>query len=207
MKKVVATILITLMGINEIKAQIIQSEQDELLGSKDLLQETKLKSNLLIQQIGDAGNALFVAEQKMDFSNKAFINQTGNSHNTRLEQTGSGNEALLISEGGFTKMEITQSGNYNTVFSKLNNTTTQLYSTALEQNGDGNNIELTLLGNNVIPGIDRLVSVRQTGNDLNFSGKYDSPDLPVQINQKSGTNGAGMSVSVITSAFYFPTKQ
>ncbi len=79
-----------------------------------------------------------------------------------------------------------QNGNNNSIFSNLSNNTTQLYSAVLQQNGDGNNIELNLLGNNVIPGIDRLVSVTQTGNDLNFTGTYDSPDQPVKIEQTSG---------------------
>jgi hypothetical protein len=60
--------------------------------------------------------------------------------------------------------------------------------------------------NDEVPGLERVVSVTQTGNDLNFSffGTNNSPDVPVNIEQKSGMNGQGMDVSVTTSAFYFP---
>lgn len=207
MKKVVVALLIALVGIAEINAQVIRPETNEFSGSQDLLQETKSKSNLLIKQISDAGKAIIAAEQEMAFSNKAFISQNGNNHKTQITQTGNGNEASLFSEGGYTTMNVTQAGNNNSIFSNLSNNTLQLFSTILEQKGNGNNIELTLLGNSVIPQIERVVSVvSQTGNDLHFSGTYNSPDLPVQIDQKSGTNGAGMSVGVTTSAFYFPMK-
>ena len=99
---------------------------------------------------------------------------------------------------------ITQTGNNNSIFSNISNNTLQLYSAVLQQKGSGNNIELTLLGNKVVPDIDRIVSVTQTGNDLHFYGTYDSPDLPVKIEQKSGINGGGMDVKVTTTSFYFP---
>ncbi len=206
MKTIAVSVIIVLIGIVEINAQVIQPETEEMLGSKDFLKETKSKSNLLIQQIGDASNALLAAEQGMTFSNIAFISQTGTGHNTSVSQKGSNNEANLYSDGSFTKTSVAQTGDNNTIFSNFSNNTLQLYSTILEQKGNSNNIELTLLGNNVISNIVRVVSVTQIGNDLHFSGTYDSPDAPVQIDQKSGSGGAGMSVSVTTSAFYFPTK-
>lgn len=217
MKTAVVTILIALVGIAEINAQIIQPEKDELSIKQELLQETKPESNLLIQQINGAGNAFLTAEQELDFNNKAIINQaglantggvfqTGKAHATRLHQTGAGNEANLFSTGNFTKLEVNQTGNNNSIFSNLSNNTLQLYSAILEQTGNSNTIELTLLSSNEIPGLEPVVSITQTGNDLNFSFSktYDSPDLPISIEQKSGVNGQGMNVNVTTSAFYFP---
>jgi minor curlin subunit len=207
MKTIAVSVIIVLIVIMEINAQFIQPAMDELSGRKDFLQETKLKSNLLIQQIGDARNTLLLAtEQEMAYSNIAFISQTGTGHNTIVMQTGSSNEANLYSDGIFTKTSVTQTGDNNSIFSNLSNNTLQLYSTFLKQKGNNNNIEITLLGDNVISHIESIVSVTQTGNNLHFSGTYNSPDVPIQINQKSGTGGAGMSVIVTTSAFYFPIK-
>ncbi len=206
MKAIVVSLLFVLICTIEVNAQDIQSETDRFLSGIDFLLEVKPNNNLLIQQININDNAFPAGEQKVDFSNKAIINQTGNYHYTQLKQTGSGNEAQLFSEGGFTNMNIIQKGNYNSIFSTLSNSTTQLYSSVVQQNGDGNNIELTLLGNNVIPNIVRIVSITQTGNNLNFSGTYDSPEVPVQVDQKSGIAGTGMTVRVATSAFYSPMK-
>ena len=203
--KSVVVILVVFICFQEIQAQILQPETEKITDSWELLPKTKSKSNLLIQQINNATTASSM-QQEMNFSNQAIINQTGNNHKTVLTQTGSNNEASLVSEGGFTNMNIIQTGNNNSVSSSLSNNTTQLYSTVLQQTGDGNNIELTLLGNNVIPEIDRLVSVTQTGNGLIFTGTYDSPDQPISVDQQSGAGGAGMSVTVNTSAFYFPMK-
>jgi hypothetical protein len=204
--KTIVAILIVLIGVTEIYAQIIQPETSELQTNKKWLQETKSESDLLIQQVRGGNRTLMAAKQELDMSNRSIINQTGNNHNTNLTQTGNGNEANLLSEGGFTNMNVTQTGNNNSIFSNLSNNTLQLYSAILEQKGNSNNIELTLLGNNVITDIGRVVNVAQTGNDLHFSGTYDSPEMPVQIEQKSGINGLGMSVNVTTSAFYFPMK-
>ena len=206
MKTIAVSVIIVLIGMMEINAQIIKPATDELSGRKDLLQEMKLTNNLLIQQISDADKTLLSTEQEMAYSNIAFISQTGTGHNTTVLQKGSNNEASLYSDGSFTKTSVTQTGDNNSIFSNLSNNSLQLYSTILEQKGNSNNIEITLLGNNVISNIERVVSVTQTGNDLHFSGTYDSPDVPVQINQKSGIDGAGMSVNVTSSAFYFPTK-
>ncbi|MFW5720947.1 MAG: hypothetical protein ACOCWW_01025 [Bacteroidota bacterium] len=177
---------------------------NSLLNNSVLFAKESDAVSLLIKQLSNSESDISLEEQQMDFSNKTIINQSGNNHFTHLNQNGSGNEARLLSEGGFTKMKITQTGNNNSIFSNISNNTLQLYSTLLEQSGDGNNIELTLLGNNVNSDIERAVSVRQTGNDLKFSGTYDSPDLPVKIEQKSGINGEGMDVKVTTSSFYFP---
>ena len=110
----------------------------------------------------------------------------------------------MLAVGGLTNTEVNQTGNNNSIVGILGNNSLQLYSAILEQRGNSNNIELTLLGNNEISGVERLVSVTQNGSNLNFSGTYDSPDVPVRIEQKSGENGQGMDVNVTTSAFYFP---
>lgn len=205
MKIIVFALLFGFFCKGAVNAQVIQPETDEISGSLDFLSETKLKSNLLIQQISATGRAFQVeADQQTGFSNNAIINQTGNNHITSLRQSGYGNEAKLFSTGSFTKMEVNQAGNNNSIVSNFNNNTRQLYSAILEQRGNNNNIKLTLLGNNEIYGVERLVSVTQTGSNLNFTRTYDSSDVPVNIEQKSGMNGQGMDVSVTTSAFYFP---
>lgn len=207
MKKILFFLIFSFIILLTAVGQIIKPATNNLLNNSVLFAEEPDARDLLIRQINDAGNLLLATEQEMAFSNKAFINQTGNNHKMHLTQIGYGNEASLLSEGGFTIMNVTQTGNNNSIFSNLSNNTLQLYSAILEQKGNSNNIEFILSGNNVIPDIERIVSVKQTGNDLNFSGEYDSPNVPVQIEQKSGNDGAGMSVSVATSAFYFPMKK
>ena len=203
--KNVVTLLLFVFCAWEIHAQILQPEHLEFIDDNKII-EALSESNLLIQQISQAENAFVETDQPMSFSNKAIINQHGNNHNTSLSQTGEGNEALLLAVGGLTKTEVTQTGNYNSVLGIFGNNSQQLYSAMLEQKGDRNKIKLALLMNDEIPELERVVSVIQTGNDLNFSffGTNNSPDVPVNIEQKSGMNGQGMDVSVTTSAFYFP---
>lgn len=203
--KNVVTLLLFVFCAWEIHAQVQLPEQLEFIDDNKLI-ESLSENNLLIQQISQTDNAFAGTEQPIEFSNRVIINQNGNNHSTQVVQTGSGNEATLFSAGNFTKMEVKQSGDNNSIFGFLNNNTLQLYSAMLEQKGDGNKIKLALLMVDEIPGLERVVSVSQTGNDLNFSFSrtYDSPDVPVNIEQKSGLNGQGMDVNVTTSAFYFP---
>lgn len=204
MKKVLALLLLFICTW-ELQAQILQPEHLEFIDDNKII-EALSESNLLIQQISQADNAFVETDQQMNFNNRAFINQHGNNHNTRLSQTGIGNEALLLAVGGLTNTEVNQTGSNNSIVSILGNNSLQLYSAMLEQKGDGNKIKLALLMNDEVPGLERVVSVTQTGNDLNFSffGTNNSPDVPVNVEQKSGVNGQGMDVNVTTSAFYFP---
>jgi hypothetical protein len=92
------------------------------------------------------------------------------------------------------------------ISSNLNNLSKQVHSLLLDQVGNSNKIQLDVLGNNFNTDVNYAISVNQTGNDLAFQGSYDSNMLPVEIHQKSGATGEGMSVTVTTSAFYFPMK-
>lgn len=203
MKSNLVVLLFGLICLVKVNAQTNQAETEKLLSSVRLLDDTKSESDLLIKQIGNASQPLITTEQGLTFSNKAYISQTGSGHKTTISQKGNNNEANLWSDGSFTNTNVSQTGNNNSITSKFQNNTIQFYSTVLQQTGDDNSIELTLLGNKVFPDNDPFVSVIQSGKNHKFSGEYEAPFV---IEQKSGINGAGMTVNVTTSAFSFSMK-
>ena len=201
------------------KAQIFA--QDEIVkqvwvdipGIEDLhysnlayIRQTGNQNNMVTfqQNLGTPSNQILT--KQLGERNFGTVTQTGNDHEISLLQNGTGNEARLNFDGSLTFAEVRQSGNENSIYSNLNNFSKQIHSVMLGQEGNSNKIELTVLGNIFNPENDYTISVQQTGNDLAFQGNYESGMLPVEITQKSGINGGGMSVTVSTSAFYFPMK-
>ncbi len=198
--------------------QILEEEIANLTEGHILELENLQSSNLAyIKQAGDNNSIITMQQRIDDFSNPiltgqqrtgnwGLLNQNGADHETSLWQSGLGNVALLRLEGSLTFTDVRQTGNENMISSNLNNLSKQLHSVLLDQAGNSNQIQLDVLGNGSNTEVDYSISIRQTGNDLAFKGTYESNMLPVEIHQKSGATGEGMSVTVTTSAFYFPMK-
>lgn len=218
MKRIVIIVLGLFVAFSVCAQVISEKEINDLLKSQMLEIEDLQNSNItFIRQTGDQ-NSMIAFQQKLDLSsnqiltgqlgngNSGNISQIGNGHNTRLLQTGSENDAQLNLDGNATFTEVRQTGNANVIKSNLNNLSKQLHSVLLAQAGNSNQIQLDVLGNGSNAEVDYSISIHQTGNELTFSGNYESNMLPVEIHQKSGATGEGMAVTVTTSAFYFPMK-
>jgi hypothetical protein len=170
------------------------------------IKQTGNQNNMVAFQQNLGASANQILTEQFGENNFGTVTQTGYNHEINLFQNGTGNEAQLNFDGSLTFAEVRQSGNENSIHSNLNNFSKQIHSVMLGQEGSSNKIELTVLGSIFNPENDYTISVQQTGNDLAFQGNYESGMLPVEITQKSGINGGGMSVTVSTSAFYFPLK-
>ena len=162
-------------------------------------------NTVFIQQNIDVSSGQILTEYN-NKGNSGHVYQNGNEHDTRLLQTGNGNKAQLNLDGGQTFTDVRQSGNENMISSNLNNLSKQVHSVLLDQLGNSNEIQLEVLGNSINSDGNRAISVNQSGNGLAFKGTYESNMLPVEIHQKSGAADEGMSVTVSTSAFYYPMK-
>ncbi len=161
-------------------------------------------TTIIQQHLSEMTNQILTVQFGTD--NSVNIKQTGSSHETRLFQTGNNNETILNVDGASTYSNIKQFGNENIIYSSLSNLGKQVHSVMLDQAGNSNKIELEVEGNSFSQETNYSISVSQRGNELGFKGSYESSSLPVEITQKSGKDGGGMSVIVTSSSFYFPMK-
>ncbi len=197
-----------------LQSVVLLYAQEENIGN--ILNEADVEyiNQVFVKQSGSI-NSVFIHQDLNALSSQIFrgyegnlgiISQNGNQHYSKLFQVGNGNKTHLIIEGNLTFTDIKQFGDKNIIYSSLSNLGKQVHSVMLDQAGNSNKIELEVEGNSFSQETNYSISVSQRGNELGFKGSYESSSLPVEITQKSGKDGGGMSVIVTSSSFYFPMK-
>ena len=208
-------------GFFQATAQDISDQEEvELLFNLHLLQVNNLQNNNLssVQQVGIDNKTRSIQEHDGFLPNEIIVKQNGSGNIGYSEQTGSGhatvllqsgveNEASIWSKGNNSLTIIEQEGNYNTVYSYIDNQGIVPKAALLQQSGNNNKIEFGLLGNGFWEdGWPKAAYIKQTGNDLEVNAIFDTYQSPVYIEQQSGIAG-GMKVDVSTSSFNFPMKR
>ncbi|MBK3516954.1 hypothetical protein [Carboxylicivirga marina] len=172
----------------------------------------------LIEQLGET-NHVQIIQQSLEkdlnviltgqdgANNNGYIHQSGYKHATGLRQDGTNNEANLWSEGQLTLTVVHQEGEGNILNSFIDNQGYLPKAAAIQQKGNGNSIELALIGNGYFnASFPKAAVITQEGDNHELSAKLESFGSPILIEQQAGFGGEGMKVNISNSDFYFPTK-
>ncbi|GMQ31558.1 hypothetical protein [Algoriphagus confluentis] len=168
----------------------------------------------LVRQIGDNNDSrVFQQGQNMasitqeGLQNTGYVEQVGSQNQASLRQTGTWNEVSLWAIGQNISINSTQEGRGNVINAYLEYAGVSGRSANLVQLGNGNRIDIALLGNGFVSSGPQSAEVRQVGNQHTLEAFIDPFSGPISVTQNPGVNGAGMSLSISTSAFNFPLRR
>ena len=135
------------------------------------------------------------------------MEQIGSQNQANLRQLGSFNEASLWAMGQNIFINSNQEGIGNVIRAFLEDNGTLGRIANLVQVGNGNRIDLALLGNGTIFSGVPSAEVRQEGNQHSLEAIIDPFTGPITVTQNPGINGTGMSLNISTSLFNFPARR
>lgn len=200
----------------DLMGQELESERDLRLVSNQIISASgELSGNeALVRQIGNNNdsrafqqgqNALSISQEGS--GNMGYVEQLGSQNQTNLRQLGSFNEASLWAIGQNISINSLQEGRGNVVNAYLEYSGLSGRSADLVQVGNGNRIDIALLGNGFVSSGLQVAEVRQLGNQHTLEAIIDPFSGPISVTQNPGANGAGMSLNISTSAFNFPMRR
>jgi hypothetical protein len=222
MRKLIAyTLLLIFGGIFTARGQVITDKEVSEQLDEYFLQMDKMNNKNLsfIHQVGSENEISAIQEQegiitnivtiKQDGTgNAGYMEQTGSELETHLWQYGLSNEANLWSVGNNINTNVKQDGEWNIINSYIENDGLNTRSAMLLQEGNGNKINLALLGDGFgSSNIAQEVIINQFGNEHEVKAFVEPFSSPVEINQYPGPGGEGMKIDISTSDFNFPMKK
>ncbi|TNF44834.1 MAG: hypothetical protein EP311_00515 [Cytophagales bacterium] len=200
----------------QLYGQELQSERELRLITNQIISTSGVVSGneALVRQIGDRNDSRAIQEGQNSLSiiqegngNFGYVDQIGSQNQANLRQLGSFNEASLWAIGQNISINSTQEGNGNVINAFLENNGSAGRTADLVQLGNGNRIDIALLGNGFISSGVPTAEVRQVGNQHTLEAIIDPFTGPISVTQNPGANGAGMSLNISTSLFNFPMRR
>jgi len=197
-------------------SQESQSEREEELVSNQIISpDVMLPSNsATVMQVGNRNNAavfqqgqnLVMLNQNGD-NNVGYVDQAGGQNRAILTQLGNSNDAGLWTIGQNITLNANQAGNNNTINAYIENDGIGARIATLNQQGNSNQIDVALLGNEFIGSGNQTFEATQIGNGSSLTALIDPFQSPVSVTQTSGSGGAGMTLNISTTTFNFPMRQ
>jgi hypothetical protein len=138
------------------------------------------------------------------FSNSNFSKQEGIQNQITLTQIGNFNESNLQVFGSNTHIYSLQTGDENQLVAKIENRSETRHYSSFTQQGRGNQIDLTLIGEGAPASMIPRIEVSQQGQGHVLNGVLDSYHSPISVTQTAGAGGAGMRLNISSSAFGLP---
>lgn len=199
-----------------VNAQELEREGISNLISSELMSTSGVLSGneAFIKQIGDqnrsrsvqVGQSMLSLRQTGD-NNYGYFEQIGSQNLINMVQSGFGNESSLWSIGQNITINSSQEGTRNVINAYLENEGIVSRTADLIQVGNGNRIEIALLGNGFVSSGVQSAEVRQTGNQNTLEAIFDPFMAPISVTQNPGVNGEGMRLNISTSSFNFPLRK